>query len=142
MNEDNQELIMLYEFTGTRIAEFKSQQWAITNYGAVIYATIVSSKTLIKNVSVLETVLLNILTLVVMVIGIWLINGFSESINERQKCLAELRKKFGEEFIFVWSGGHSGVAEGKVKPKTVLKTFHRLILVFGFIVTTLLLWRI
>ncbi|WP_166258597.1 hypothetical protein [Marinobacter salicampi] len=142
MSEKNQELIMLYDFTGSRIAEFKAQQWAITNYGAVIYASIVSSKKLIGDISTIEIAFLNLLAFIVMVIGIWLIKGFSESIKERQKCLAEIRKKFGEEFIFVWSGGSSKVPNDGSKPKTVLRYFHKFILMFGFIITTLLLWRI
>jgi len=139
MDKNNQEFIMLYEFTGTRIAEFKSQQWAITNYGAVIYASIVSSKALITDISNIEISILNVMAFIVMITGIWLIKGFSKSIAERQQCLATIRKEFGEHFISVWCGGKS---KTEVKPKTILKSFHKLIFFFGFAATSLLLWRI
>lgn len=143
MSEENAELIMLYGSTGSRIAEFKTQQWAITNYGSVIYASIVSSKALISNISNIEIVTLNIMAFMVMLIGIWLIKGFSKSIAERQRCLAAIRQEFGDEFITIWRGGEKFKEDqGIVKPKTVLKSFHKFILVIGFIITSLLLWRI
>lgn len=140
--EKLQELIMLYEFTGSRIAELKAQQWSITNYGSLIYATIVSSKKLISDVAIIEVVFLNILALVVMGMGFWLIKEFSASIKERQLCLAKIRVEFGPEFIAIWSGGNCKVSNDPLKPKTVLKYFHQFILMFGFVVASLLLWRI
>lgn len=135
------ELIMLYEFTGTRIAEFKSQQWAITNYGALIYAAIVSSKALFKDISNWEITLLNIAAFLVCGVGIWLIRTFAESIAERQKCLSSIRAEFGEDFQRVWCGG-SNLQGNSIRPKTILKKFHQMILISGFIITTAMIWRI
>lgn len=134
---NKEELIMLYEFTGTRIAEFKSQQWAITNYGSVLYASIISIKKLIDNVCYTEVVALNAAALIIMLSGIWLISQFSNSIKERQQCLKNIRDKFGEEFTQVWGGPTE-----TIEPKTLLKKFHVFILVLGFLFTSFLLWRI
>jgi len=134
---NKEELIMLYEFTGSRIAELKSQQWAITNYGSVLFASIISSKKLISGICFIETIILNIVAFIIMLCGAWLIWRFSIAISERQNCLKNIREKFGSEFIKAWGG-----PQENVQPKTVLKIFHILILFTGFVFTTFLLWRI
>ena len=134
---NKEELIMLYEFTGTRISEFKSNQWAVTNYGSVLYASIISTKRLIDNTSWIETIVLNSAALIIMISGIWLISQFSQSIKERQLCLKNIRAKFGDEFVQIWGGPKEAVV-----PKTLLKNFHIFILILGFLFTSFLLWRI
>lgn len=140
--DEKDKLIMLYEFTGTRIAEFKAQQRSITNYGLLIYAAIVSSKKLINDINTYEVCLLNLLALIVLAMGIWLIKEFSASTKERQRCLTKIRDQFGPRFIAVWNGGDCKVDNAAIKPKTVLKYFHQVILIIGFIISTLLIWRI
>jgi len=132
-----EELVMLYEFTGSRISEFKSQQWAITNYGSVLFTSIVSSKKLIGNISCTETIALNMVAFIILLCGTLLINQFSKSISERQICLSNIRAKFGDEFIEVWGG-----PKKNIQPKTVLKRLHILILFTGFVLTSFLLWRV
>lgn len=83
MNNDER-LTMLYEITRSRIAEFKSQQWATTYCAALIYAALVLCKVLIEQTSKLETVVLNLIALSVLLAGINLVNRFSQSIVERQ----------------------------------------------------------
>ena len=134
---NKEELIMLYEFTGTRISEFKSQQWAITNYGSILYASIISSKELVDNISFIEVVFLNLAAFIVLICGAWLISQFSQSVKERQNCLKNIRTKLGNDFMEIWGGPSESI-----EPKTLLKKFHVFILILGFIFTSFLLWRI
>ena len=149
MTEDDnkrkyEELRLLYSVTITDIANFKQQQWQVTNYGLLLYAAIASIPSLLQQkLSLAEYVFLWLISLTVTITGCVLVWMFHASLKARWERLTEIRKKhFTEEFRSAWRGGKSEetVPDDPTNRISLIFFFQAVFLV-GFLFDTWILFR-
>lgn len=127
------ELRLLYTACVSEIASFKQQQWQITNYGLLLYATIVSIPKLLATLNHVEYFVLFAVAFGILAFGWFLLGLLASSIQLRRERLTEARKQFTPDFMKAWRGGKPE-AEARDKPedKVSLLWFFRAVLVVGF----------
>lgn len=149
MTEDDtkrkyEELRLLYSVTITDIANFKQQQWKVTNYGLLLYAAIASIPALLQQkLSLAEYVFLWLTSLAVTITGCVLVWMFHASLKARWERLTEIRKKhFTEEFRSAWRGGRSEeVVPDDPTNRISLIFFFQAVFLVGFLFDTWILYR-
>lgn len=143
---EHDELRLLYSMSVSDIANFKQQQWKVTNYGLLIYAAIVSLPKFAGHLTQVEYVLLYVAAFAVMATGWYLIALLHKSIGERRSRLVEIRKNFSKTFMHCWRGGKSEneVPDNVDRPnkKTGLVWFFQVLFGIGFIVVCWLLYKL
>lgn len=137
----NDELRLLYTSCVSEIASFKQQQWHVTNYGLLLYASIASTPKLVAaKLMEVELFLLYVGAFAILAAGLFLVGMLSSSIQERRGRQTEVRKLFTKEFMHAWRVGR---AESKVpdlpQEKPNFLWFFRSVFIVGFGVTSWLL---
>jgi hypothetical protein len=128
------ELRLLYDVSVRDLAFFKRQQWVVTNYGILLYATAFGVyRYLLPNVASWERCLLVVFGAGILIAALLIIFNVEKSIQERKDRLIAIRKLFTPGFNDVWNAGK--------KPNDGLTLFPALtaVLVLG---CGILLWLI
>jgi uncharacterized membrane protein len=98
-----EELRLLYQVSVQDLAFFKGQQWLITNYGILLYATLVGIPQ-IPNLSLkpCERLILCLLATALAGTGVFLLWKLERSINARRDRLRKIFKTFTKSFCLAW----------------------------------------
>jgi hypothetical protein len=103
----NDELRLLYASCVSEIADFKRQQWNVTNYGLLSYAAIASlPKFVAGKLAVWELLVLIALTGAVLLAGCYVVRVLDDGIELRRDRLRAVRKHFTQEFKDARLAGH------------------------------------
>ena len=139
----NDELRLLYTSCVSEIASFKQQQWHVSNYGLLLYASIASTPKLVAaKLTQFELFLLYVGAFAVLAAGWFFVGMLSSSIQERRGRQTEVRKLFTKEFMNAWRVGRSEIeVPDLAQEKRSLLWFFRMVFVVGFGVTAWLLTK-
>lgn len=101
MNDERADLHLLYQVTTQDLAQFKSQQWSLTNYSILCYGGLVALKTIVEN-RPCATLILVLVALVVAISAIYLLCCLEKSITGRRARLTHIRGRLSVEFNNAW----------------------------------------
>lgn len=138
------ELLELHRMAVGDIAFFKQQQWQVTNYGLLLYGAIAAAPKLIgTQLTVIEYSGLWLVSLTVLVAGIFLLQDFEKSLAKGRNRLPEARKYFDEKVTLraYAEGGDPKNALILSKERSSLFRFFVFTLILGFVLTTWILVR-
>lgn len=119
------------------IAFFKLQQWRVTNYGLLLYVTVVAIPRFLP-LSRLEAWLLWLLSLTVLVVGWIVLCRLEESLGKGRGRAIKIHEYFSKEAQKAWEVGGK-ITE--VEEKVSMLWLFRSVLLLGFVVVTWLLYR-
>jgi len=94
LDQLSRELQTLYTSCVTDLANFKQQQWKITNYAMLAFGAIVSIEKTTDSINIFERSFLVALSFVVPTVAITIICQLTAAIKVRRDRLSEVRKKF------------------------------------------------
>ena len=138
------EIRALYSASVSEVADFKHQQWRITNYGLLLYAGIASVPRLLGGqINIYEYVILVVAALAVHISGTTLIGMLADSIQGRRERLTHIRKKyFTDEFRDAWRAGKSeDLTPDRPEEKIQLRMLFKGVFWIGLFTTLWYLWR-
>mgnify|MGYP000896398808 CR=1 FL=1 len=138
------EIRVLYSASIAEVAGFKQQQWQVTNYGLVLFATIASATRFLgSSIEPYEYIFLGAAALAVHVCGLGLIGVLASSIQGRRERLTHIRTTyFSEAFRDAWRAGKSAdQAHDRPEEKTQLRMLFQGVYWAGFLSTLWYLWR-
>jgi hypothetical protein len=103
------EIRLLYEVTVADLTYFKTQQWAVTNYGLLLLAAIVGAAQFLKPApNQWERIVLGVLALLVASAASTVLWKLQRSVRVRQARLNAARSCFGREFKAAWLAESKG----------------------------------
>lgn len=98
-DQEHAELLVLYQVTTQDLTFFKSQQWALTNYGLLALAAIVGVRQLSQvKITPCVATLLCAVAVFLTVLTAWLLLRLHGSIEERRGRLERIYARFSDEF--------------------------------------------
>lgn len=101
MNDDRADLHLLYQVTAQDLAQFKNQQWSLTNYAILGYGGLVALKTFVTGRPCATLVLIAV-ALLVAISAITLLWRLEKSITGRRARLTHIRSRLSNEFKDAW----------------------------------------
>ena len=138
------EIRVLYSASIAEVAGFKQQQWQVTNYGLVLFATIASATRFLgSSIEPYEYIILGLAALAVHVSGLVLIGVLASSIQGRRERLTHIRTAyFSEAFRDAWRAGKpANEAHDRPDEKVQLRVLFRSVYWAGFLSTLWYLWK-
>ncbi|QQE87917.1 hypothetical protein [Azotobacter chroococcum] len=102
-NEAAEDLRLLYQVTCQDLAQFKQQQWQVSNYGLLLYGAIVGIAQLIRPISDKEAIILLFLIVIIIVSCVFCILKLEKSIKARRDRLKNVRGKLSKELESAWA---------------------------------------
>ena len=102
--EQHAELVLLYQDALDEIRFSKRQQWAVTNYGLLLYAAIVSADKMPgSGTCVTQNVLLTVLAATVFTVAVLSLVRYQTHMTGNRNRLNHIRDRFSPEtFIPAW----------------------------------------
>ncbi|PKL24820.1 MAG: hypothetical protein CVV46_16890 [Spirochaetae bacterium HGW-Spirochaetae-2] len=137
-------LLELQNLVVADIAFYKQQQWRICNYALLLFAAIIAIPRLAEpKLANWEYVALMLISIFVLVVGMYLICEMSVPLKKGRMRLDELRKHFDRETVMkAYAGGGEVESElKKANEKETLEGMFNSIMILSFFVTIWLLIR-
>ncbi|HAK88170.1 MAG: hypothetical protein A2077_00975 [Nitrospirae bacterium GWC2_46_6] len=102
-----EELKLLYSISASDLSFFKRQQWVITNYALILYATLITigTKLLPDPLMCWEKIILGIVAGATWIVASIVHYHLQGAINIRRERLKKCREKFSKTFLEAWSSG-------------------------------------
>ncbi|CAG0999272.1 hypothetical protein MTYP_02756 [Methylophilaceae bacterium] len=101
MNDERADLHLLYQVTTQDLAQFKNQQWLLTNYAILSYGGLVALKGVVATRHC-ATLVLVLVALLVAISAISLLWRLEKSIKGRRARLTHIRGSLSVEFNEAW----------------------------------------
>lgn len=113
--DEREELLVLYQVTAQDLAEFKNQQWVLTNYALVAFAAIIGIPRIPGvDVSSCGRLLLSVGGTLVFLVAVWIIWRLKTSIEDRRGTLQRIFPRLSPTFQ---------VARGEKTPVSATEVF-------------------